>query len=193
MKSNMAFHDPEHEFEKHFWGKCTNTYGEETKQWVYAHYMMMPVVNWQIDVRGVSILDIGGGPVSMLLKCVNLGPAVVVDPIRYPDWVYDRYRAHRVMFAHMNGEDINMGGFDEVWIYNVLQHCMDPEKIVANAKCAAPRVRIFEWLDIDPHPGHPQILRSDELDKWFGAKGHVEDLDTNGCYGKSYSGVFLND
>lgn len=188
--SDLSFLDDEYKFEKNFWGTCVNTYGEETKQWVYAHLMGLSVENWAIDVGGKSILDIGGGPSSMLLKCRNKGTCVVADPIRYPEWVYDRYKAHGVVSITAPGETLHMSGFDEVWIYNVLQHCADPEKIIANARKAAKILRIFEWVNIPPHEGHPQMLTKEDLDRWTRGNGTINELNVNGCVGTSYSGVY---
>jgi hypothetical protein len=191
----MRYHDPEHRFEKDFWGDCCNTFAEEMKQLEYARRMqLMPDAFFRIDARNKNILDIGGGPVSLLLKCYNLGDASrVLDPIRYPEWVYYRYSAHGIWTTTLSGEDAHSVPpiFDEVWIYNTLQHCVDPEKIIANAKRAAPVLRIFEWVNFPPHPGHPHELKSQDLDRWIGSGGaNIEYLSTNGCYGMSYYGVF---
>ena len=191
ITSNMEFHDPNHAFERGFWGNCVNTYFEERKQWVYAEMMRLPMHNCAIIADGKRILDIGGGPVSMLLKCHGLKQGVVVDPIAYPDWVKQRYEAANIRYIQMNAEDISGSGFDEVWMYNVLQHCVDPERIIANAKRSAPVFRVFEWLDFPPHAGHPHMLTQEAMDRWIGGTGHVEYLNKEGCYGNSYSGCFL--
>jgi hypothetical protein len=146
--------------------------------------------HWDFDAGGRRILDIGGGPVSMLLKSFNLREGMVCDPIRYPDWTYERYRAKGIKCVQISGEDLDVVGWDEVWIYNVLQHCMDPERIVQNARKAAPLIRLFEWINFPPHPGHPQMLTESNLEKWLGSKGKVVELSEKGCYGMSFSGVF---
>jgi hypothetical protein len=63
---------------------------------------------------GKKIADIGGGPVSMLLKSAGLGAgSVVVDPLGYPDWVLSRYAAKGIQYVQMRGEDWQEEGFDE--------------------------------------------------------------------------------
>jgi hypothetical protein len=143
------------------------------------------------------VVDIGGGPVSMLLKCVNRGPECwVVDPCQYPDWVRTRYVDAGIAYAQMKGEDFisfgnNHARFNEVWIYNVLQHTDDPEKIIANAKMVAPVLRIFEWINFPAHEGHPHELKKNLLDEWIGQEGSVETMTgQNGCVGDCYYGVF---
>lgn len=39
-------------------------------------------------------------------------------------------------------------------------------------------LRIFEWLDIPAHDGHPQELKKDLLDKWIGQPGWTTHVST---------------
>lgn len=182
------------EFEREWWGNCANTFQEELKQTVYADRMGLEAVQWAgkwpaYDMQDKKILDIGGGPVSMLLKCENLGGGVVIDPCPYPSWTSFRYDEAGIRRFENKGEEFFPSlenAFDEVWIYNVLQHVEDPEQIIANAKRYAPKVRLFEWIDIPPHEGHPHELSSYNLAKWLGVPGNVEDLNESGCVGRAF-------
>lgn len=185
------------EFEKGWWGNCTNTFGEETKQLLYANRMGLKTFHngkspFNFDMKGKSVLDIGGGPCSLLLKCVNTGKTEVVDPCKYPEWVKIRYELAGISFNNIKGEDINYKyGFDEAWIYNCLQHVGSPEKIIKNAKKISKVIRIFEWIDLPVCEGHPHELTEKKLDKWLGGIGKVEQLTgQNTCKGKCYFGVF---
>jgi hypothetical protein len=71
-----------------------------------------------------------------------------------------------------------------------MQHAIDPGKIIDNAKKAAPVLRLFEWIDIPAHDGHPHELTEASLNEWIGQKGNVITLAESGCYGKAYYGVF---
>ena len=190
----MSWEDDQ-KWEQRWWGDCLNTWGEEQKQRHYAKRMgLTELANSQFsfyyDLGGKSILDIGGGPVSLLLKCVNVGRRVVVDPLSYPKWIRARYDYAGIVYVQVKGEDIVDTGFDEVWIYNVLQHVIDPEKIIQNAKRAGKLVRLFEWLEIGEAPGHPHNLLQDQMDEWLGGIGKV---DADVPRGKEYYGVFLGD
>lgn len=192
--------DDDQEWERQWWGDCTNTFAEETKQLTYAH--RMGLVNeprngmWPVyDLAGKSILDIGGGPTSMLLRTVNKGRCVVADPCNYPQWIAERYKIAGVEYRVVAGEDLldNMAEgehFDEAWIYNVLQHTHDPAKIVYNARKLASKVRMFEWVDLPPHPGHPQELKAVILQDWLGSFGTVELMNENGCNARAFYGEF---
>ena len=176
-------------FESEYWGDCCNTFDEDQKHYVYARYMGLHQVGYGFSMCGKSVIDIGGGPTSILLKCKGLGRAMVVDPLEYPQWTYARYGEHGVECLIMRGEDVIEEGFDEAWIYNCLQHTDDPERIIKNALRAAKTLRIFEWVDIPPHDGHPVELSKQKLDEWIGKEGNTIMLSESGCYGRAYYNV----
>lgn len=188
--------DEHQDFEAGWWGNCVNTYGEETKQLSYAHRMGLKQVNtdghWPVyDMEGASVLDLGGGPASILLKATNLGRATVVDPCEYPDWIRQRYTVAGVDYERVPAEQwTSEVTYDECWIYNVLQHVQDPERIIANARASAMIVRIFEWIDLPPHLGHPHELKAASLTSWLGGHGTVEQMNENGCVGRAFYGTF---
>lgn len=191
--------------EKEFWGKCLNTTLEEAKQIEYALRMGLVVKpNWAIahpeGKTNLRILDIGGGPASMLLKFSGLGRGCVVDPIEYPEWTRERYASKHIDVILGRGEDIfDINCWDEVWIYNCLQHVENPKKIIENARRAASVIRLFEWIDMEPWEGHPQKLTQADLESWLGKPGetkhfntnlHWGDVDLNILWGKAFFGVF---
>jgi len=184
------------EWEEDWWGNCQNTYGEEEKQLLYANRMGLKLFHngkspYNIDLGGKDVLDIGGGPASLLLKCVNFSTAMVIDPLRMPPWVLARYTTANILFGGLPGEEIQEGGWDEVWIYNVLQHSQNPATIIRQAQAAADVIRIFEWIDTEINIGHPHSLTEEKLNEWLGGEGKVEILNGQAnCYGKCFHGIF---
>lgn len=178
-------------FEEGWWGDCANTYGEETKQLAYARVMGLDPGPWQAgnpwpvyDLEGRSVIDVGGGPVSMLLKCTNIGGAVVVDPCAYPRWTQERYAAHGIGVNQAPAEDVladvaaKAGRlYDEAWCYNVLQHVHDPAAIIAGMRAVARRIRIFEWVEVPAYLGHPHTLHVADLEAWCAGTGELVVLD----------------
>jgi hypothetical protein len=179
-------------YEAAFWGDCVNTYGEESKQFVYARCMGLARNYMSYDVQGKRILDVGGGPVSLLLKTLNLREGRIFDPIQFPDWVMERYAVKNISYIVGYAEDMQERGWDEVWIYNVLQHVEDPEQVVAHACRAAPILRMFEWIDIPPYEGHPNTLTAVQLSDYLGGQhGGVQQFNgESGCHGRAFFGVF---
>lgn len=184
----------EYEFEKDYWGDCCNTFDEDQKHYVYAKFMGLDREHFSFNVHDKKILDIGGGPSSMLLKCKNLIQGCVVDPIPYPEWTTLRYKIKNIDVVVARGEDIDEPEkiWDEVWIYNCLQHTDDPKLIIENAKRVGKMLRIFEWIDVPPHDGHPIELTKEFLDSCIDLpdlSGTVT-LAEQGCFGKAYYGWF---
>jgi len=186
------------EWEKEWHSNCVNSLNEELKQLVYARKMGLKQTHnnktpYLFKLGGVSVMDIGGGPYSLLLKCEDFSRAIVIDPCDYPEWVYDRYDSAGIISATLAGEEIeniDPDVYDEVWIYNVLQHTMSPEKIIQNARKYSKIVRLFEWIETGIAKGHPNDLHEEDLNKWLGGIGKVEQLNEGGCVGKAYYGVF---
>lgn len=189
--------DHDLEFEKQYWNTCVNTFYEDKKQYTYANYMGVTRIWDSFDVQHKTILDIGGGPSSMLLRCVNLKKGKVIDPIDYPQWTKDRYAIHNVDVEVNYGENMDERGWDEVWIYNCLQHVEDPKKILLNALKAGKILRLFEWINIPPHPGHPHELTSslfyniltDVAKTKYSSVVNLWDQ-PSACYGEAFYGVF---
>lgn len=193
--------DTAQDWEREWWGDCTNTLGEEIKQLTYAKYMGLEIIAtnkspYNIKADGLSILDIGGGPVSLLLKSLGASKMCVADPQKLPVWVFQRYVQKGIFYINAPGEALKQSGilnvqFDEVWIYNVLQHTIEPKRVIENALKFGRLVRIFEWLDTHINIGHPHSLSDDKLDEWLGGVGRVRHLaGEGGCWGKCYYGVF---
>lgn len=179
-----------------WWSDCANSLHEEQKQIVYAQRMGLRA-EWggahppEYDLNGRSVIDLGGGPVSLLLKCRNRGRCVVVDPGDFPSWVAARYFHCNIDFWHGQAEEIDDGPhFEEAWVYNVLSHTADPARIIQRARESADVLRIFEWIDFDPYPGHPQRLTKAGLDEWIGGSGFTVELNESGAVGRAYYGVF---
>jgi 2-polyprenyl-3-methyl-5-hydroxy-6-metoxy-1,4-benzoquinol methylase len=182
-----------------WWGNCVNTYHEEEKQFVYARYMGLTYVRderspYTIPVQGKRILDIGAGPCSLILKTTALAEGVVIDPCPYPEWVGKRYKAAGVELIRTPAEELTHNEvYDEVWMYNVLQHTIDPEKIVEKGiKALKPggRFRVFEWVNTPTNTAHPHSLTKELLDGWFGRDGDLVSLAESGCHGLAWYGAF---
>jgi 2-polyprenyl-3-methyl-5-hydroxy-6-metoxy-1,4-benzoquinol methylase len=177
-------------------GDCINSYNEETKQYIYAQYLGLNQYatnyygqrGW--DFGDKKILDMGCGPYSLLLKSKAL-LKMGVDPCPYPKWVGMRYDEADVRILQLKGEDLNIDiTFDEVLLYNCLQHTEDPAKICKNILKRAKIVRVFEWVDTGTADGHIQDLTEEKLNMWLEGEGKVEYINQYPVVGKAYYGIF---
>lgn len=185
------------EAEASWWGDCTNTFHEEQKQLVYARQMGI-TFDWGVghppsfNLDGKSVLDLGGGPASLLLKTHNPGRLLaVVDPCPYPDWVEQRYAAKGIALHREEAETFRRKRkYDEAWIYNVLQHVRDPEAVITTASKMARRLRIFEWIDVPTDDLHAHRLTREALEGWIGTAGSAAHFNESGCVGRAFFGIF---
>lgn len=183
-------------WEKDWWNLCLNTFGEEEKQLLYASRMGLTRFHdgkspYNFDLGGISVIDIGGGPCSLLLKCVNFREAAVIDPLPIPKWVIARYEAAGIACLPISGEGITGIAVDECWIYNTLQHVKIPQHVIIAAQKAAKLIRLFEWIDTPMNEGHPHSLSEGQLNEWLGGEGKVEQLTGQAnCWGTCYYGIF---
>lgn len=189
------------EWEKQWWGACKNTYNEELKQFIYAHHMGMDEFlrvdhhgpHWDLGQK--SVIDVGGGPCSILLKCKSPS-RLVIDPCEYPGWIAQRYAQCGVKYHVLKAEDLYgvsdpNDRIDLALLYNCLQHTEDPARIVANIKKLARELRVFEWVDTGVSDGHLHNLTADLLDEWIGVgNGKLVELRQSPCVGRAYAGVF---
>ncbi len=182
-------------WEANWWGNCTNTLGEEMKQLAYAKRMGLRAYHdgkspFNFDAHGQTVLDIGGGPVSLLLKCHNVKKSTVVDPCAFPGWVRDRYDAAHICYWIGQAEQFAGTGYDEVWCYNCLQHVQNPQRVIERMRSAGKLIRLFEWIDTPVSDGHPHALTEALLNQWLGGNGKVEEINENSAVGRCYYGVF---
>ena len=148
-------------FERNWWITCTGCYPDEIrKNNIEARFMMIDK-----GLPGKSVLDIGCGPFSLLQR-VKTGPSVALDPCHYGE-LEKEYEKNGIRRLYKRGEDLSEadGTFDEAWIYNCLQHVLDPTQILENAMKVASIVRIFEWINLKTYEGHlhkltPELLRA---------------------------------
>lgn len=194
------------EEELSFWGDCGNTLGEELKQLIYAKHMGLDFHHngnspYNISLpEDLSILDIGAGPTSLLLKTGKLTRKVMADPCPYPEWVYERYARCDIEYFRLPGENLigplARDSFDEVWMYNVLQHVHDPTEILGNIVALLKPggvFRIFDWVESEINDAHPHSFDPEELEYniyAFGFHGELKviDVNENTATGKALAG-----
>lgn len=182
-------------WEKDWWGNCINVLSEEIKQLTYANRMGLISTSdtktpYSFDLKGTSVLDIGGGPTSLLLRCVNV-KGKVIDPLDFPKWVIERYKTAEIEYAKVKAEEMKEKGWDEIWLYNVLEHTENPKKVIENAKKAGKIIRIFQWLNTGIGTGHIHTLLENDLNEWLNGEGKIEKFDGKAnLWGIAYFGVF---
>jgi hypothetical protein len=133
-----------------------------------------------VTVRDRHVLDIGGGPLPIAQALsLPLARLTVLDPMRYhaPAPVGVPFPTQRI---YEPAEVCTLkDSHEEVWGYNVLQHVIAPEAVIATAKRAAPVVRWLDWVNTPVHEIHPHTMSANWLRMQF-ATGWRITFDTEG-------------
>jgi hypothetical protein len=185
------------EWERNWHGLCCNSFHEEERQYVYARHMGLNefATNWYgnkgWDFGALSVIDIGGGPASLLLKS-KASRRVVVDPCAFPNWVKARYQECGIEFRNSKAEDLApVPEYDLALVYNCLLHVEEPKRIIYRIRNSCRELRIFEWLDTPISDGHIHSFTAEQLDGWLYGQGKVITMKGEaGLVGKAYVGIF---
>lgn len=194
-------HNHAQEEELSFWQTPGAELGEQLKQLTYAKFLKLDFTHdgsspYVIDKTGLNILDVGGGPVSLLLKTIAK-EKVVVDPCNFDKWVLDRYTANTVRYQTLEAEDIKYTEkFDEIWMYNVLQHTTDPSKIFNNIYKALKKggtFRFLDWVDTATNVAHPISLTYEKVSSMLQYDQSLikTNINENSAVGTIVYGVFV--
>lgn len=113
-----------------------------------------------------SVLDLGCGPESLtLLLRPFLGDVTALDPLSFSDEDEGRYVDAGIERVVSPAEDFDpwkdpsWRPWDEVWLYNCLQHTRDPLAVIATAQqCARRCVRVFEYVECPTDDMHLHVL-----------------------------------
>lgn len=143
---------------------------------VYAKYFSY--VNAGVDLHGIHVVEIGPAFHPALAVCKNYGRSIIVEPMLNHELI-QFCKQHNVVLVDqpVESDDFNTAidqlrgekeNFIEVWLFNVMQHIIDPESFIIKCKAAGDRIRFFEPIDVPVATHHPHTYAFEDFTKWFG-------------------------
>lgn len=136
------------------------------------------------DLKGKSIIEVGPADVPALYYCGDKGAhSIIIEPM--PSSVLEELSSEKCISTviqpaeYVKYLDSPNWKIDEVWIFNVLQHVMDPDKVVANCKKWAKTIRFFEPIDMGTTEAHPHSFTLDDFKGWFGDSAKLYDYNND--------------
>lgn len=104
------------------------------------------------DLNGKTIAEIGPGNIPALHFCKNLGKMCwLFEPI-VTGFLAKASQNENIALVPEPAENCNIPAVDEVWLFNVLSHVIDPVMLIDDAKKAGKTVLFFDRIYI---PGEP--------------------------------------
>jgi hypothetical protein len=113
-----------------------------------------------------SVTDIGCGPQSLLLLDPPrpLFQRVAVDPLRFSDDDEQAYADHGISRVIAPAEQYEGPSTDEVWMYNCLQHTIDPQQVLQTVcRHATKTIRLFEWTNVPTDHLHLHLITANMI------------------------------
>ncbi len=136
-----------------------------------AHFGIDAAKDWS----KLSILDVGCGPTSLVARSKLGKTRVGVDPLKYPDWVYDSYKTNNFKVYLQPFEEFQTTKkYDIIIFYNALQHFADLKSVAQKCYQHLARsgaVYLSEYLEVPTNEAHIQFLEAPKLDRLFKAAG----------------------
>lgn len=135
----------------------------------YKHYFRF--VGLGNDLGGLNVIEVGPADFPALNECSGDGVRIIVEPM--PSEHLERICKEKgIELVNIPFEDIKEWkipeGTIEVWLFNVMQHIIDPDKFIEQAKSIADRIRFFEPIDQPINEYHPHTYTLAEYQKYFG-------------------------
>ena len=139
-----------------------------TKAHWERHIEVMDLPKAGTSLGGKRILDLGGGLFSLLYNYSGRGRCLVVDPLPALSVHIQHYLAGDIVYIQEPAEEFlesfkTWEKFDEVWIYNCLQHTINPEAILKGLPRVANLLRISEPIDTPVNDMHPHTFSEEDL------------------------------
>ena len=148
--------------------------------------------------RGLSVIDVGGGPESLLLDYPEID-GTVLDPLSFGEEDERRYAEAGIERLILPVEQWEENGrperYDEVWVYNCLQHVEDLDEAFRRIRSMGKTVRLWEWCDIPTDSMHLHVLTADRIRRAMRGWKIVDEMEGSWAIGsyppdKFYAGVF---
>jgi hypothetical protein len=121
------------------------------------------------DFGSETIVDIGAGPIGVLTK-LKAKVRIAVDPLAMDSLD----KTIRRLRAPGEATTLDTGIADRIFMYNVLQHVCDVEKVLYElVRIAKPGsiIYVLEQLDLPTCAEHPHSLRIETFDRWVEKSG----------------------
>jgi hypothetical protein len=125
-------------------------------------------VGLNFDLNNKSIVEIGPAKTPALYFCKNYKPSYIIEPTIYEDIMPYFVDKTDLTFIREPAELCDFPAADEAWLFNVLQHTIDPVVIIERCKKHTNTIRFFEPINTGCDVCHPHDFDFDFFSEHFG-------------------------
>ena len=120
------------------------------------------------NLHNKSVIEVGPAKISGLCFCKNYGDAYLIEPLIFEDTLVF-YRGKGITIIHEPVETCDLPKVNMVWMFNLLQHVIDPHTVIEKLKGCAEEIYFFEPIDVPTDEKHIHSLGESFFIEAFGA------------------------
>lgn len=143
----------------------------------YQHYFRF--VGLGHNLHGLNVIEIGPADFPALQTCENFN-GVIIEPMA-SEHLEQICREKGITLIKMPFESVEFAekkdnGIREIWLFNVMQHVIDPGAFIEKCKAVADRIRYFEPINQPITAYHPHTYTLKDYIDYFGDCDNVVNL-----------------
>lgn len=145
------------------------SYDEGRKHYHKSYATYFSLLGMHFDLKGSSVTEIGPADFPALAYCTNYATSVVIEPMP-STWLMKSIDNKPIVLIKEAVENIypdELPETKEVWIFNVMQHIIDPDEFIDQCKTIGEIVRFFEPINYPTSVHHPHAFDIDDFKNWF--------------------------
>jgi len=133
----------------------------------HAYQQYFQHIGLFFNLEGKSIIEIGPADHPALGFCKNYSKSYVIEPM--PSSHLARILSDKnIELIKKPAENYKFPKVNEVWLFNVLQHVIDPDVIIEKSKEAADIIRFFEPINMGRDKCHLHSFNAKYFKDYFG-------------------------
>jgi len=171
--------------EKEYWQK-SEPIETMVKKFAITYDKYFKYLDIPYDLQNKSVIEIGPAKIAGLSYCKNYTKSYVIEPLVFDDTIKYYEDKPNIVFIREPAEKCEFPKADEAWIFNLLQHVIDPVTIINRCKQNVKIIRFFEAIDTGTNEIHPFAFSFDFFCEQFG-KENVK-LYRGGSGGEEFHG-----
>lgn len=118
---------------------------------LYKNYFRL--LELSFDLKNQSIIEVGPAKIARLCFCTNYENSYLIEPLVFEDTL-DFYRSKNITVIHEPVETCKLPKVNQAWMFNLLQHVIDPHTVIEKLKECADVIYFFEPIDFPMDEKH---------------------------------------
>lgn len=142
------------------------SFNEGFTHYAKAYANIFRYLGMETNQHDKTIIELGPADFPALAYCQNYR-GIVVEPMPC-DHLSLICETRNIEILTAPVEEIDLPSVDEAWLFNLLQHVIDPELLISKCKEVAKAIRFFEPVDYGTCEYHPHTFSQQDFERWFG-------------------------